>query len=101
MGLNCIFTIGQKAVKIAAVEIKWNKRKIIFPKGIDGIAKVPFDLPSGDSAKFWIPLKKVAMALKKEGCTNREYVRAYFRTKVDSEFVSKRFPIDVKEWAKQ
>lgn len=94
-----IANVGQKPVKIAAVEIKWNKRKMVFLKGIDGTAKVPFELPSGDSAKFWIPIKEVAMALRKEGCINREFVRACFRTAVDSEFVSKRFPINVKEWA--
>jgi len=96
-----IANVGEKAVKISTVEIKWKKREIVFFKGIDGTAKVPFELPPGDSAKFWIPIKEVATALKKEGCTDREYVKACFRTAVDSEFLSKRFPIDVKEWEKQ
>ena len=91
---------GEKAVKITAVEIMWKKRKIVFISGIEGTNKIPFDLPSGDKETFWTPIKEVARALKKEGCTGRESIKACFRTAVDSEFVSKAFTIDVHEWTK-
>ena len=92
-----IANVGEKPVKISTVEVNWKKRKIVFLKRIGGTTKVPFELPSGDSANFWIPIKEVAIALEKEGCTNREYVRACFRTAVGNEFVSKRFRINLKQ----
>lgn len=86
---------GEQKVIISAVEIKWKKQKIVFMGGIKGTVNLPFELQPGNNAKFWTPVKEVKATLKKEGCAGREYVRACFRTAVDREFVSKKFPIDV------
>jgi hypothetical protein len=91
---------GEKMVKISAVEIAWKKRKLFFFKGIDGTVKIPFELQPGDSATFWTPIKEVAWALSEQGCKNQESVKACFRTAVGTEFISKTFPVNVREWAK-
>ncbi len=100
MALLEIANHGEKAIKISAVEIIWKKRKLVFIAGIDGTNKIPFDLQSGDKATFWTPMKEVARALRKQGCTGKESIKACFRTAVDREFVSKAFVIDVHEWKK-
>jgi hypothetical protein len=91
---------GQKMVKIAAVEIMWKKKKMVFFGGIEGTNRVPFELQSGDKATFWTPIKQVARTLKEQGCNKRESIKACFRTAVGSEFVSKGFSIDINEWTK-
>ena len=95
MALLEVANPGEKAVKISSVEILWRRRKLVFISGIDGTSKLPFDLQAGDKATFWIPLKKVAQALKKEGCSGKQTVKACFRTAVDKEFVSKPFVLNV------
>jgi hypothetical protein len=86
---------GEKKAIVSAVEIKWKKQKIVFMGGIKGTVNVPFELQPGDSARFWTPVTEVKATLKDEGCAGREYIRACFRTAVDSEYVSKKFPVDV------
>ncbi|MBV6451983.1 MAG: hypothetical protein MHPDNHAH_02731 [Anaerolineales bacterium] len=100
MALLEVANLGEKAVKITAVEIMWKRRKMVFISGIEGTAKPPFDLQAGDKATFWTPMKQVASSLKKEGCTGKESIKACFRTAVDKEFVSKAFVIDVGELTK-
>ena len=91
---------GGKSVKVSAVEIIWKKNKLVFIAGIDGTNKIPFDLQPGDKATFWTPIKEVARALKKQGCTGKESIKACFRTAIDSEFKSRSFVVDVHEWTK-
>lgn len=91
---------GEKAVKVSAVELKWRSRKLIFFHGIAGTVGIPFELHPGHSATFWAPLKEVAVALKGEGVTGHESVRACFRTSLGSEFLSKKFKINVHTWAR-
>lgn len=91
---------GEKVVKITAVEIKLKKHKLVFIRGIRGTERIPFELPPGNSATFWTPLKEVAFRLKEEGHRGRESIRACFRTAIGNEFISKKFAVDIDEWAK-
>lgn len=91
---------GEKIVKVTAVEIKWEKRKLVFIRGIDGTAKIPFELQPGNSASFWIPMQEVALAMQQNGVTGKQSIKACFRTAIGNEFLSKKLSIDLDAWEK-
>ncbi len=91
---------SERIIKVAAVEIKIKKNKLVFFRGIDGTIAIPFELHPGDSASFWIPMKEVISTLQQKGVTGKQSLKACFRTAIGDEFLSKKLSIDVDEWAK-
>ena len=90
---------GEIPVKISTVEIAWKKKSLVFIGGIEGTRKFPFELEAGDSAKFWIPIKRVASSLKEEqGCIGSENIRAKFKSAVGNEYLSKKIKFNVDGW---
>lgn len=96
-----IANAGEKEVKISAVEVAIGKHRVISFGGITGTKNVPFELPPGESVKFWIPLEEFATSLRKQNVYGNIKARACFRDAIGNEYLSKKFPIRLDAWAQR
>ncbi len=90
-----VANLGEKPVKISAVEIAWGKQSLVFVTGIQGTRKIPFELEPGDNANFWTPMEGIANSLREQGGKGKETIRARFKSAVGDEYLSKKFKIDL------
>ncbi len=82
MLLMTVANPGERKVIITGVEIDLGDRKAVFPWGIQGTQRLPFELRPGESATFWTPVREFALRMAEQGFTGTVQVRACSRDAV-------------------
>jgi hypothetical protein len=90
-----VFNKGERTVQVRSAELAWGKNHLVFPTGIEGTAKIPFDLESWKSERFWIPLAYVQKSLLRQGHKGKVNLKSRFTDAIGNEYDSKSKEFDI------